>query len=236
MSALPLESPPPMTFAERVLNYHRSLKPNWALPDGVELLFPYQAPETWAAMEAFYRKFYSDEHPRLFLFGINPGRFGAGVTGVPFTDPIRLESACGIANPFRKRPELSSVFVYEVVEALGGPSAFFGRCYITSLSPLGFVRDGKNLNYYDDSALLTAVEPHIENNLRTQAEFGMASRTVLCLGQGKNFTHFERLNQRLQLFERILPLPHPRWVMQYRRKRLSEFVDAYRRALEEALP
>ncbi|RMF23421.1 MAG: DUF4918 domain-containing protein, partial [Bacteroidetes bacterium] len=39
----------------------------------------------------------------------------------------------------------------------------------------------------------------------------------------------------LQLFERIVPLPHPRWVMQYRRKRLSEFVEAYRRAIEQAL-
>ncbi len=224
-----------MTFAERVLSYHRSLQADWPLPEGVELLFPYSAPETWAAMEAFYRKFYSDSHPRLFLFGINPGRFGAGVTGVPFTDPIRLEGACGIANPFRKRPELSSVFVYEVVEALGGPAAFFGRCYITSLSPLGFVRDGRNLNYYDDPALQAAVEPFIDRNLRAQAAFGMACRTVLCLGRGKNYTYFERLNRRLQLFERIVPLPHPRWVMQYRRKRLSEFVEAYRRAIEQAL-
>ena len=28
-------------------------------------------------------------------------------------------------------------------------------------------------------------------------------------------------------FERILPLPHPRWVMQYRRKRKEEFVGQY---------
>ena len=49
---------------------------------------------------------------RHLLLGINPGRFGGGVTGIPFTDPIRLQNVCGIENNFEKKQELSSVFIY----------------------------------------------------------------------------------------------------------------------------
>jgi len=38
----------------------------------------------------FYTKFYSDCKPRQLVLGINPGRFGAGATGIPFTDTRRL--------------------------------------------------------------------------------------------------------------------------------------------------
>ena len=133
-----------MSFADKVLNFHKNLKPNWKLPPDFELLYPYDNPETWAAMTAYYQKFYSDNAPRTFLLGINPGRFGAGITGVPFTDPIRLQDLCGIENDFKKSRELSSVFVWDFIEALGGAEAFHSKFYISSVCPLGFVKDGKN--------------------------------------------------------------------------------------------
>jgi hypothetical protein len=40
---------------------------------------------------SFYQKYYADNKKRSLIIGINPGRFGAGVTGIPFTDPIRLK-------------------------------------------------------------------------------------------------------------------------------------------------
>ncbi len=39
---------------------------------------------------------------RYLILGINPGRFGGGITGIPFTDPIRLQNICGIENDFQK--------------------------------------------------------------------------------------------------------------------------------------
>lgn len=110
-------------------------------------------------MEAFYLKYYGSSEARTFLFGINPGRFGAGVTGVPFTDPVRLVQDCGIENAFEKRQELSAQFVWSFIRAYGGPEAFCSDFYITSLSPLGFIKAGKNINYYDDRQLIKAVEP-----------------------------------------------------------------------------
>ena len=71
---------------------------------------------------------------------------GAGVTGIPFTDPLCLEQNCGIQNPFDKRPELSSDFIYRFISAYGSAESFYSKFLISSLCPLGFVRNGKNLN------------------------------------------------------------------------------------------
>lgn len=217
----------PPTFAQKVLQFTLDLKPDWALPPEVELLFPYSAQETLETMNTFYDKYYNDHQERIFLFGINPGRFGAGITGVPFTDPIRLETDCHILNNFKKRAELSSIFVYEFVNAYGGPTKFYQNYYITSLCPLGFVKNGKNYNYYDDRALQNAVEPHIIENITKQLDFGGNSTVALCLGQGKNFAYFQKLNEKHSFFKKILPLPHPRWVMQYRRKKMQDFVQSF---------
>ena len=222
-----------MTFSEQVLDFHNSLNPNWKLPKDFELIYPYGNEMTLDAMRQFYQKYYSDNQVRTFLFGINPGRFGAGVTGVPFTDPIRLEEVCGIQNDFKKRSELSSIFVYEFIEAFGGIETFNQHFYVSSICPLGFIKDGKNINYYDDKKLEKAVEKYIIQNFEEQLKFGCNRKIALCMGQGKNFKYFKKMNEKLKLFEKIIPLPHPRWVMQYRRKRKQEFIDQYISALEE---
>ena len=216
-----------MTFSEHVLQFHHNLSPDWKLPPDIDLLFPYNNPETLSAMDAFYRKYYTDTKKRVFIFGINPGRHGAGITGISFTDPIRLENVCGISNPFHKRPELSSDFVYRFIDAYGGANAFYSLFYITSVCPLGFTKDGKNINYYDDKGLQNAVADHIVSNINTQLQFGGYEELALCLGQGKNHKYLQQINAENQWFDRIIPLPHPRWVMQYRRKRMEEFISEY---------
>ena len=218
------------TFGDKVLEYHFTLKPDIRLPGGVEWLMPFDEPETRKCMTAFYSSFYGDTRKRIFILGINPGRFGAGLTGVPFTDPIRLRRL-GIENSFPAKPELSSVFVYEMLDACGGPEIFFHKFYITSLSPLGFVKSGKNYNYYDDPQLSKAVRPFIIRNIETQLKFGADHSKAFCLGQGKNFEYLSRLNEEFQWWESIIPLPHPRWIMQYRLKQKEEFVDFYKATL-----
>ncbi|MFN4253823.1 MAG: uracil-DNA glycosylase family protein [Saprospiraceae bacterium] len=222
-----------MNFAERVIHFTQNLRiPDLALPPGFEWIFPYDQAETMRCLSTFYRKFYAEgEAPRRFVFGINPGRFGAGLTGVPFTDPLRLATDCGIENSFAKKQELSADFVWRVIRALGGAGAFARRFYITSLVPLGFVKDGKNINYYDDRALARAVEPFVGWNIRTQLDMGGLRDVAICLGEGQNFAFFKKLNAREGFFRDIVPLPHPRWVMQYRRKQVDEFVEKYVRTL-----
>jgi hypothetical protein len=178
-------------------------------------------------MKAFYEKYYDDERKRTLILGINPGRFGAGTTGVPFTDPVRLEKECGIANNFPKKQELSSVFVYEMINAYGGCKVFYRKMYISAICPLGFIKEGKNYNYYDDALLLKRIEPLLITHLRRQISFGVNTNRVFCLGQGKNFQYLETLNRAHGFFDEIIPLPHPRWIMQYRLKKKQEYLQMY---------
>lgn len=216
-----------MTFATQVIAFHRQLVPNWKLPKGIDLIYPFIQDETWKVFEAFYHRYFGDDHERTFLFGINPGRLGAGVTGVPFTDPKILQNVIGITNSFHKRNELSSIFVYEMIHACGGPEAFYSKYYITSVCPLGFIANGKNVNYYDDKVLQNKVEPHIIKNINLQIKFGANTKVAFSMGQGKNFNYLNKLNDRHNFFDEIVPLPHPRWVMQYRLKRKEEFINEY---------
>ncbi|HKI46704.1 MAG TPA: uracil-DNA glycosylase family protein [Balneolales bacterium] len=222
-------------LANRILSFYKSLKPDFSLPRGVEVMNPFEEEDAAKIAGRFYQKYYDDINPRVILFGINPGRFGAGVTGVPFTDPIRLEQVCGIENHFDKKPELSSEFVYEVVDAYGGPALFYDHFFVSAVCPLGFTKDGKNLNYYDDKQLLKDTEPFIVETIREQIKMVDSPDVSFCLGKGTNFKYFVKLNEKHHFFKRIEPLPHPRWVMQYRRKRKNEFVKRYVDRLERVV-
>lgn len=216
-----------MNFYTKYFNFIDHLDFPESLPHGVEILNPFKVSQTYTLSRSFYEKYYSDNNPRLFLIGINPGRFGAGVTGVPFTDPIRLESACGIPNDLVKRQELSSVFVYEMIEAFGGVEAFYSKVFFTSVSPLGFVKDGVNLNYYDIREVRDFLEPYMVSSLKQQIEMGAIPKGAFSMGKGKNVKYLHYLNKKYHLFDRIEPLPHPRWIMQYRLKRKDEFIAEY---------
>jgi len=124
--------------------FHLEMPP---VPAGIQILNPFTDPATQSVCRQFYKQYYNDRQPRHCIIGINPGRFGAGVTGVPFTDPIRLQEVLGIQNPWQKKQELSSVFIYDMIEAYGGAEKFYRQFYITAVSPLGFVQNGKNINY-----------------------------------------------------------------------------------------
>ena len=215
------------TQADAILKFYKQLDPRFHLGAGIEIMNPFTSTEAWAFAELFYKKFYSDTHPRAFIFGINPGRFGGGITGIPFTDPIRLENECGIKNEFRKIAELSSIFIYKVVEAYGGAEKFYRDFLITALSPLGFTKNGINLNYYDDKELLKDSETFIIDCITQQQNRIQSFNTCFCLGEGTNYKIFMKLNEKYQFFKEIIPLSHPRWIMQYRRKKLDEFVSLY---------
>ncbi len=215
------------TQAEAILTFYRNLHPDFPLPEGVSVMNPYQDSTAWKLSGLFYKKFYGDLRPRTYIVGINPGRFGAGVTGVPFTDPIRLADVCGIPNDWKRQAELSSQFIYEMIDGYGGAEKFYGDFFFTAVFPLGFVRGGKNLNYYDDKVLLKDCEPFMIRCMRQQLETIPTTSTCYVLGEGTNYRQFSRLNEQHGFFKEIIPLPHPRWVMQYRRPRIREFVDLY---------
>ncbi len=220
-----------MTVAEKILKFYSHLVPPKGLSQDLVILNPYKDDQAWELTKQFYHQYYHDTRERIVLFGINPGRFGGGLTGVPFTDPVQLESVCGIPNPLDKRAELSSTFIYEMINACGGPSAFYGKYYISAVSPLGFMYADKNFNYYDIKGYQKLFMEYAKELMVQQLDFPLSTKIAYSIGKGTNLKFLKTLNKAYSLFEHIEPLPHPRWVMQYRLKRKHEFIDAYKTTL-----
>jgi len=215
-----------MKLAGKILDFYASLKAPKNLPSTVKVMNPYQDFTALAITEKFYGKFYNDTLPRIALFGINPGRFGGGITGIPFTDPVVLKEECGIESPFEKRGELSSKFIYEMINVFGGAKAFYDHYYISAMSPLGFVENNKNLNYYDIPKWKPIFEKYSTKLINEQLPF-LRRDIAYSIGKGDNFKFLKSLNDQFEWFKQIEHLPHPRWVMQYRLKRKSEFIQEY---------
>ena len=130
-----------LTFGNKVFQFYKTLTPPYITLKGIEVIQPHENHEIWGYMEKFYDKFFQDTRNRVFVFGINPGRFGSGTTGITFTDPVALESICGITNKLVKRREISSEFIYKFIEHWGGARLFYRDFFLTAISPLGFVRN-----------------------------------------------------------------------------------------------
>ena len=218
-----------MTFSKKILSFFKTLHLNVDLPSGIEVMNPFKDKTTFSLCDIFYNKYYNDNNNRHLILGINPGRFGGGITGIPFTDPIRLQNICGIENTFQKKQELSSVFVYEMIHSFGGPELFYNNFYISSISPLGFTKDNKNLNYYDDRNLESSIKDFVIDCLKKQIKFGLNTDIVYCFGEGKNLAYLTKLNNEMKFFEKIVALPHPRFIMQYKLKKKDEYIDRYLR-------
>ena len=222
-----------LTFADKIISFYKDICFEGRLPEGISLMNPFgENPNIMDTISLFYRKYYSDNRDRRLILGINPGRFGAGTTGIPFTDTVRLENRCGLSLPGIKTYETSSVFIYEMIDNYGGPEKFYGDHYISSVSPLGFTVSGSkgrvvNYNYYDSRELTSAIMDFILESLRKQLDFGILSDTCFCLGTGKNFKFISELNREHHFFEKIIPLEHPRFIMQYRLKKKDLYIKSY---------
>ena len=214
------------TFAERAVNFFLNLSAPEKLSPNLGTMNPYENEAVQNIVTEFYNKFYKDNNKRIILLGINPGRFGGGVTGISFTDPVALEEYCGIPNNFDKKTELSSTFIYSFIRSFGKTEDFYARFFISALYPLALIKDGKNYNYYDDKNTYEYLKPLIADSLKKQAAFGISTEFAVSLGR-KNFKYLDEINKELKLFKKVYMLDHPRFIMQYRRKALQEYINEY---------
>lgn len=220
-------------FSRKVINFVTELEFKGFLPDGISIMNPFRSnPDIIPVISSFYNKYYNNDNPRYLILGINPGRFGAGVTGIPFTDSKRLKEKCGLSIPGLNTFEPSSAFIYDMIDAFGGVEKFYNKFYISAVCPLGFTAvnsNGRNVNYnyYDSKKLTGFVMDFIVENLKKQADFGIKRDSCFCLGTGKNYKFLEQLNSKLRLFDKIIPLEHPRYIMQYKSKQKSIYIGRY---------
>lgn len=215
-----------MTFSDKATKYFFGLDSSGLKMRGISLLNTYKNDEVKEIVKKFYSKFYNDQKERLFVIGINPGRFGGGLTGISFTDPVALRENCGIENNLGNRKEISSKFIYLVAEQYGGVYKFFSKVFLTALYPFAIIKNGKNYNYYDEKSLAEKLKPEIIRNVKRQIDFGARRDCAILLGK-KNAEYFSALNDEHKFFRKIVVLEHPRYIMQYRLKQVDKYIDKY---------
>ncbi|HSV11955.1 MAG TPA: uracil-DNA glycosylase family protein [Hanamia sp.] len=228
------------TFADKIISFNKNIAFEGVLPKNISIMNPFKEnKEALDISTKFYKKFYDDFEKRFLILGINPGRFGAGVTGVPFTDTKRLLEECGL--PFSGKPthEPSATFIYEMITAYGGAKEFYSKFYIHSICPLGFTimnDKGKevNYNYYDNKELTDSVYDFIIENIKKQISFGISTDICFCFGTGKNEKFLRKINEEYHFFKKIIALEHPRFIMQYKSKTKKFYIDKYLEAFGEA--
>lgn len=214
-------------FGDRVAAFLTSLRFDVPLPDGFAVMDPYRNADVVDVVQQFCRRYYTGDHLRLPVWGINPGRFGAGVTGLSFTDPYALRHDLDLATTIEGRREPSAEFVYKVVQAYGGPQAYYHDVYMSALSPLGFTKGGVNINFYDHPGLQRDIVPFVVDCMRRQTEMGLRADVCVVLGTGKLKTFMETHIRPVLGYAEVAYLEHPRYVIQYRRRFMDDYVRTY---------
>jgi len=226
-----------MTFALKVIEFYKGLEFRGTLPANVRIMNPFRENPIVNELTAeFYTKFFSDNKGRKLILGINPGRFGAGSTGIPFTDTRHLNENCSIPFKGFRTHEPSSAFIYEMIDAFGGVKEFYSKYFLSAICPLGFTQEGKNgkqvnFNYYDSRELELIAHPFILETLKRQIGFGVDTSVCYCLGTGKNEVFLRKLNREHHFFDEIVALEHPRYIMQYKAKLKEQYIEKYVKSL-----
>ncbi len=214
------------TFANKAIKYFLSLRTTTNFPLNIQILNPYEMKEVKRIVSIFFNKYFDDTNKRTFVFGINPGRFGGGLTGIAFTDPVALRKECNIENDLGDKKELSSKFIYNMIDKYGGVNKFYSEFFISALYPLTIIKDGKNYNYYDEKPLYKSLKSHLISTIEEQIKFGANKKFAVCLGK-KNANYFNEINKEYNFFNEIRVLDHPRYIMQYKLKQLDKYLYEY---------
>lgn len=219
-----------MKFSIKAINYFTKLSNKNNHLYNIEIINPYNSDEVKSVVKKFFGKYYDDSNERIFIIGINPGRFGGGLTGISFTDPVALREHCGIENNLGNKKELSSKFIYSLVNKFGGTEKFFSKVFLTALYPFALTKDGKNFNYYDDKNVSKILSEDIIKNIEFQISFGARKDFAILLGK-KNADYFSTINNKYRFFREIIMVEHPRYIMQYKLKNIDYYINKYFNAI-----
>jgi hypothetical protein len=77
--------------------------------------------------------------------------------------------------------------------------------------------------------------PFMIDNIEKQISLGMGTDICYCFGTGKNEKFLRMVNDKYSFFKTIISLEHPRFVMQYKSKSKSEYIDKYLKAFSTRL-
>jgi hypothetical protein len=229
-----------INFAEKVLQFNNEISHTTLdLPTGFEIINPFTGNQKEIVKKVtteFYQKYYNDTHTRRLILGSSPARRGSAVTGVPFEDAKHIQSETGIFIDKFYINQSSTGFLYDVIEEYGGCEKFYTSFYMNFVCPLGIVRQNSkgnevNCNYYENKKLQSALYSFIVSTIHCQIAFGIDTSVCYCIGSGENYSFLSKVNEEYNFFSRIIPLEHPRYIMQYNSKSKQLFIEKYISAL-----
>jgi hypothetical protein len=132
--------------------------------------------DNWDNVKQFNEKYYAEGYPKIVLCGINPGKNGAGKTGIPFLDFDSLSKLIdGIEHTDTER---SAQFFYDVVQEFGA-ERFFRSFYVTNISWIGYIKENKNVNYYQ---LSDPIKKFIYKTFKYEMD-AIAPKSIISLSQ-----------------------------------------------------
>ena len=225
-----------ITFGEKVLQFDNDLsKIKIELPEGFKIINPFNGSNKAQINEItkkFYNMYYNDNNSRRLIIGSSPARRGTAVTGIPYEDAEHLQNTTGIYIDDFYINKSSSNFLYDVIEKYGGSEKFYSKFYMNFVCPLGIVRINSkgnevNCNYYESKKVQKLLYPFMLESIKKQIDFGLDTSVAYCIGSGENYAFLTKLNEEYHLFKKIIPLEHPRFIMQYNSRRKDEFIKKY---------
>ena len=225
-----------ITFGEKVLQFDNDLsKIEIELPEGFKIINPFNGSNKIQINEItkkFYNMYYNDNNSRRLIIGSSPARRGTAVTVIPYEDAEHLQNTTGIYIDDLYINKSSSNFLYDVIEKYGGSEKFYAKFYMNFVCPLGIVRINSkgnevNCNYYESKKVQKLLYPFMLESIKKQIDFGLDTSVAYCIGSGENYAFLTKLNEEHHLFKKIIPLEHPRFIMQYNSRRKDEFIKKY---------
>lgn len=224
------------TIAQKILAFNDALKSaSINLPEKYRLINPFAGAnqqQIAQIIHRFYHRYYHDDKRRFMILGSSPARRGTALTGVPFEDVNHLQKDTGISIDAFGANKRSSSFLYEVMEEYGGRQNFYKQFYMSFVCPLGIEKinlkgNWINCNYYENAVLKKCLYLFIVDSLRRQIDFNIDTSVCFCIGSGENFKFLSNINNEYHFFDTIVPLEHPRFIMQYNADRKEEFIQKH---------
>lgn len=173
---------------------------------------------------------------RSLILGSNPARRATAVTGIPFEDATHLKLETGISIDNFYINKSSSNFLYDVIKEYGGCNKFYNNFYMNFVFPLGIEKinsnnSKSNCNYYEIKQFETKLYDYIIESIKTILKFNIDTSICYCIGSGKNYEFLLKINKEYNFFKKIIPLEHPRFIMQYNSKNKDLYLKKYLDAL-----
>lgn len=228
------------TYADKIIKFYEDIsKEVLALPNNFKIVNPFignQKEQVRDISRVFYYKYYNDNCPRRMILGSSPARRGTAVLGVPFEVANHLQEITGIKVDNFHINKSSSNFLSDVIELYGGYDKFYSDFYLNFVCPLGIVKilendNVINCNYYENKKLQESLYSFIIDSLYKQLDFGIDTSICYCIGSGENYKFLLELNNKYNFFKKIIPLEHPRFIMQYNSKDKDKYIEKYLKAL-----